>query len=371
MPAPVTFSHDIFSSQVVGGISRYFTELALALHQDGWPVQIAAGDHRNLHLRDLQALPTTAGLATGRYTAQSRLPTQLLRLRNELWAATRTPAGGIFHRTYYPLIDLMGGRRPLVTTVHDMVWEMYPDEARSFPINSKLKRKAVDRADLVIVPTEATRVDLCELWDIHPGKVHVVHHGFAPLTGPASGHGPVTLEGRPYVLFVGRRGGYKNFANFLRGYAASRLPAEGVALLCFGGGGFGPEDRALIAECGMDGHVHWAGGDDTALFRAYRDALLFIYPSRCEGFGLPVLEAMGAGCPVALAVEAAALVEVAGGAALTYDAENIEVTASMLSAMVADDVGRGALIEKGRRRVAEFTWQRCARETGALYAQLA
>lgn len=372
MALPVTFSHDIFTSQRVGGISRYFCELALALAARGQGVEIVAGRHRNQHLRDLETDPAVAaqGWIRGRYESPTRLPAQLLRLRNEFWAAAGRRHHGIFHRTYYPLVDLMPGRRPLVTTVHDMVWEMFPGEARSFAVNSRLKRKAVDRADLIIVPTHATKGDLCRLWSLPPDRVHVVNHGFTAPPLPTD-DGTRLLDGKPYILFVGRRSGYKNFASFLTGYARSSLPGRGIHLLCFGGGAFGPGDHALLAEAGMAGHVSWMGGDDPTMMRAYRDALLFVYPSRCEGFGLPVLEAMAVGCPVAIATEAAALVEVAGGAAHTYDAGDSDATAHMLDSMLDDAGLRDRLASAGQSRTGDFGWERCAAETAALYALLA
>lgn len=367
MPLPVTFSHDIFTSQTVGGISRYFVELALALATRGDDVEIAAGRHRNQHLHALQS--DAPPWIKGRYEVPTKLPAQLLRLRNEAWAAASARPRGIFHRTYYPLLDLMGDRRPLVTTVHDMVWELFAGEARSFAINSRLKRRAVDRADLIITPTEATKRDLCRLWSVPEARVHVVNHGFTSPSPPPD-DGRHLLDGRPYVLFVGRRGGYKNFANFLKGYAQSALPGRGVSLLCFGGGDFGPADHALLAETGMGDHVTWLGGDDETMMRAYRDALLFVYPSRCEGFGLPVLEAMAVGCPVAIAAEDAALVEVAGGAALTYDADDPAATAHLLETMLDDGALRDGLMARGRARIGDFGWDRCASQTASLYAML-
>ncbi|MFM2044483.1 MAG: hypothetical protein RLY86_3059 [Pseudomonadota bacterium] len=377
----LVFSHDIFTSQQVGGISRYFCELAGALASTGHSVTVEAGGHGNHHLRDLSARDPSGAAVTvrGRFTGASG---QMARFWNEVRFAARPTRSDLLHRTYYPLVDLDRRRGPVVTTVHDMVWERYAGESPSFPINSRLKRRAVELADAIIVPSHESRRDLCDLWNVPADRVHVVHHGFSPFAPPDDrpGEPPVggsdgrpggkaANAGAPYILFVGRRGGYKNFSGLLAGFAQAGA-ARDWHLLCFGGGPFGEDETAAIVQAGLAGRVHQRGGDDRALAAAFREAALFVYPSLCEGFGLPVLEAMSAGCPVAVAEGTGALTEVAGDAAFRFDALNPESLAHLLDTVLPDADWRDRMRVAGTRRCLDFGWDRCAEGTSAVYRRL-
>jgi glycosyltransferase involved in cell wall biosynthesis len=116
--------------------------------------------------------------------------------------------------------------------------------------------------------------------------------------------------------------------------------------------------------------VHQRGGDDRALAAAFREAALFVYPSLCEGFGLPVLEAMSAGCPVAVAEGTGALTEVAGDAAFRFDALNPESLAHLLDTVLPDADWRDRMRVAGTRRCLDFGWDRCAEGTSAVYRRL-
>jgi glycosyltransferase involved in cell wall biosynthesis len=204
--------------------------------------------------------------------------------------------------------------------------------------------------------------------DVDPAKTSVIHHGFA-LTVPAA---IATFEAppRPFLLFVGKRCGYKNFAGLLQAFAGSSTLRRDFDVVCFGGGPFNSADHMAVRQAGLRPHqVHQRGGSDAVLAELYRRARAFVYPSFYEGFGIPPLEAMSFDCPVVCS-DASSIPEVVGDAALMFDAHDPEAIRQCLEQVVADEALRKELVAQGRRRLEKFSWGRCARETLSVYKQL-
>lgn len=361
----VAFGRTAFALQRRGGLTRYFCRLAAGLRElPGVEARVFAPLHDNDHLSE-----SPRGLAAGfrlRPPPGTRRAALALARRLEARAMTRFRPG-IVHETYYdPAAFAPPGARRAVTVL-DMIHERFPD---SFPGDDPIagwKRIAVERADRVICISESTRRDLLEFIPAAEGKCAVVRLGFDP-PDPGETAAPADAAGRPRLLFVGQRGGYKNFSGLLRAWAGTpRLRGE-FDLVCFGGGPFTPEESGLIeAACGAEARrVRHAGGDDFALAAHYRGAAALVYPSLYEGFGLPPLEAMARDCPVVCA-NASSLPEVAGGAAEYFDPAEPESLAAAIERAVFDRSRRAELIRRGRARLAEFSWARCARETLAVY----
>src|SRR5258708_30976070 len=140
-----------------------------------------------------------------------------------------------------------------------------------------VKAKAVARADHVICISENTRRDLFELLNIPERKTSVVYLGYGLATNRIT-EPPLRLK--PFILYVGQRGGYKNFMGLLRAYAGSRRLKSNFCIVCFGGGPFSIEERQNIRALGLypDSVVHLSGGDDV-LAGLYTAAAGFAYPS--------------------------------------------------------------------------------------------
>ncbi len=363
----VVFSHDIFAAQAVGGISRYFCELASGLLGLGVDVRVAAGLFTNRHLGEALGNPSLAGVVAGRAAGRLGRRRFLLRVLNEACFAVRgkVPRGAILHRTYYPLAEPIRGVRQ-VTTVHDMAWERFPGASCFDPVNSFLKRRAVARADLVLTVSAATRDDLCSIWGVPPEKVVVVHHGVAPPRPAAS----AKADEAPFLLFVGRRDAYKNFLALLQGLARARGVARDLRLICFGGGPFSRAERAAMHRLGLVGRIVQREGDDAALSAHYRDAVALVHPSIYEGFGLPLLEAMAHGCPV-LCARTPALLEVAGRAAYYFDPRDPEAIGAIIEEVVDSPATLAELRQAGDARWRRFTWRACAERTLDAYRSLA
>ena len=154
----------------------------------------------------------------------------------------------IFHETYYSKLDMKPRGAARIVTVFDMIHEKFPEYFSRIDITASAKKNAVARADHIICISRSTQRDLIEILGISPLKTSVVHLGesFHSLN-PATGR-PIQW---PYLLYVGERGGYKNFDTLLAAYSNSRIRHEGFKLVCFGGGTFRPEEREAIRAYGL------------------------------------------------------------------------------------------------------------------------
>jgi glycosyltransferase involved in cell wall biosynthesis len=174
------------------------------------------------------------------------------------------------------------------------------------------------------------------------------------------------LPSRPYLLFVGERGGYKNFSQLLAAFHQATDVNIDHDIVAFGGGAKTAAEATEIARLGFTRKVHFLHGDDSALSEAYAHATALVYPSRYEGFGLPPVEAMHSGCPVVCS-NASSIPEIVGEAGLYFDPLSVDELANALVQIVGSQSLRSTLSQKGQIRAAQFTWQSCAQRTLAVY----
>ena len=275
------------------------------------------------------------------------------------------------------------GTGRLVLTVHDLAFKRFPETA---PQTTRwwLRRldRAVARAARILVPSEATRRDLTELLGVDPGRVAVTPLAVDPAVYRPAPAAEVERVRRvfglagPFILFVGGIEPRKNLARLVESFG--RLPADlDVGLVLAGGGvAWNPEGRGeldaalrslpdpIAARVVRTGYVDEA--DKVALLTA---AEVLAYPSRYEGFGLPVLEAMACGTPV-LTSDSSALPEVAGDAAVMVDPEDADRIAEGLERVIRDGELRERLRAAGERRAAGYRWEDTARRTAEVLREV-
>jgi len=359
----ITFDYQIFCGQQYGGISRYFCEIAPRIAaRSGVALSILAPGYINSYLREVDGVRVLG-------VPVPKLP----KTSWALWHANRALSGlalragrpDIVHETYYSPQRLAPRGTRTVLTVYDMIYEKFRTSFPAADRTGALKALAVGQADHVVCISENTRSDLIELLGVAPEKISVVYLGCSlPRQAVPDVQSPV--DG-PYLLYVGLRSGYKNAQGLLRAYAQSpRLRAD-HKLVFFGGGPFCPEEQAAIKALGLScGEVLQLPGDDAKLASLYAHASVFVYPSLYEGFGVPPLEAMTFGCPVASS-NTSSMPEVLGAAAQYFDPADPEGIAAALEEAVYSAQLRQSLVSAGLERTRLFTWERCAEQTLEVY----
>lgn len=245
-----------------------------------------------------------------------------------------------------------------VTVFHDLQHAHHPEYFRWFdlPFWRLLLWASAHRARRVIAVSEATRADLARVYGLPPERIDVVLHGVEPEFFALD-----RTRTEPIVLCVSTLHPHKNLDRLIRAYARRkrdwRLIVAGMR------GFFADALDALIRELGVQNSVELTGWiSHEELLQLYARARAFVYPSTFEGFGMPVLEAMAAGIPVACS-DIAPLREVAGDAALLFDPLSEDSIAAALDRIAADGELRARLAEAGPERARSFTWERAARET--------
>jgi alpha-1,3-rhamnosyl/mannosyltransferase len=231
------------------------------------------------------------------------------------------------------------------TVVHDLVPLHHPEwcTPRTVSMHMRKYANAARTCDIVFVNSAYTGRDVAETLGVAPGRIVVAHPGLGPGFVP---EGEVRELGRPYVLGVGTPEPRKNLAALVGAWR--RLDGE-LGLVLAGGGGWGDQ-----ASLGDDGVTRLGYVADAELPPLYRGATVFVYPSRLEGFGIPVLEAMACGVPV-VASSHPSLDEAAGTAALRADPDDPESIAAAIGEALRR---RDELVAAGLAHAASFDWER-------------
>jgi len=351
------------------GIGRYlrhlYTAMAPLVPQDGL-LELQVAYHQKDRERALSGvLPSSATLLTPAHHPLERwaLAAELVRLR---------PA--LVHAPDHVCAQPLGWKT--VLTVHDLAfWRVPNSHAAASRTYYDGLRRSVQQAARVICVSHATRRDLLDYGVASEQRLRVVHEAPDPLFAAlASQRAAQVKEGarRPYFVCVGTIEPRKNHARIIRAFAMlrSRWPGDGTELLIVGRDGVGaPDVRALPGRLGIAECVRFLGPlPAPEIARLYQCAVGLVYPSLLEGFGLPILEAMASGCAV-ITSDRSAMAEVAGDAALLADPDDEESIMEALRRLLQDEGERRRVIADGRRRADDFSWERAARETFAIFQE--
>lgn len=274
---------------------------------------------------------------------------------------------------------------PLVLTIHDMLWLSPTQFSKRAARSAKrtlmawyyriVPRLAARRAVLILTVSYAAKASIVEKLGVKADQIIVTYEAASPIYHPTTEQAQLARIRRQYkldtafILALGSADPRKNIATLLTAFA--RLPAslqERYRLCIVWAHQFlTAEITAQVQQLGITPYVHFlehVSTEDLALL--YNAAALFVFPSRYEGFGLPLLEAMACGTPV-VAADNSSIPEVVGDAALLVPADDPALMATCMEQVLSEPDLCAALIQKGRQRAAKFSWHSCAQQTLAAY----
>jgi len=357
------------------GLGRYATNLSKALHK-AIPRDLALFHNRE---ENWKPLPWTAGKdVASRSIGLGYKPWRLL-----IWLAQLgrlgfdklLPGALLYHATEHLLMPLV--EIPTVLTVHDLIFRLFPEHHKklnywylnlTMPLYCK-------RASHIIAVSQRTKDDLLRLYGVPSNKVTVVHEAADDLFGavPAQAmHVVRSKYGLPaeYAIFVGTMEPRKNLIRLFDALELLHSQGRGLPLVLVGSSGWLYEPILRRMEAMPDGTVIRLGYvPEEDLPPLYAAAAFSVLPSLYEGFGLPVLESMACGTPVACSATSS-LPEVGGQAAMYFNPENADQIADTLDRLQSDVELRHELREAGKEQARCFSWERAAQETLSVYRQV-
>lgn len=369
----ILYDYQTLLRQKYGGISRYFYELAINVERldPDVNIDIVAILSQNYYFSNYKSMKS--------YNTNNTIIKYIARLINKITIRSKISINNvmgkpydIIHPTYYSdyFMGLNHKKNKLVLTVHDMTHEKFLKDSKDLGCQRimKMKRRMILKADFIIAISENTKKDLLEFYpQLKEEKIKVIYHGYNRIDSNEvieDSNKKLFLE--KYVLFVGTRVTYKNFTNFLRSASILCKEDKELKILCVGGGKFNDSEIQKINELKLTDRIYQKYLNDKELELAYKNAQCFVFPSLYEGFGIPILEAFSNKCPVVLS-NASCFPEIAMDAALYFDGNDVDNMASTISKVIYDNKLKEILINKGIKRLKDFSWEETAKDTIEVY----
>lgn len=369
----IFFDYQAFEMQRFGGVSHSYAELISHLQKNNeFDYKIGLKESDNIHLKECGFASKVKPL---RYThnryfkrkkwiiGQRTISKSILKLlghnnyaldinKEYCIKLLKHQHFDIFEPTYFDSYFLSYLKdKPFVLTVHDMIPELLGVDK----LQAKQKKLLCPLATHIHVPSEKTKNDLVKIMNIVPEKITVIPHG-APMIPRASFPSPYPF---PYILYVGARWSYKNFDLFIEECSIVIKQYPEIHIVCTGSA-FTDIEKKLIADKKLSNNIVQIYASEKELQTLYQNAVVFVYPSAYEGFGMPILEAWSCGCPVMLN-NASCFPEVGGDAAIYFDIDRRgDLAEHIISFYKSSSNERNALIYKGNDRLSQFSWEKSA-----------
>jgi glycosyltransferase involved in cell wall biosynthesis len=275
----------------------------------------------------------------------------------------------VFHSSHFRSSIL--GKAKNVTTAHDLIYEKgLIANGIGSRLNLYERKWSYFTADAIICISENTKNDLLQIYPALKRRcpIYIVYHGTNIHLPDAISQNKIKKPNNPYLLYVGGRDGYKNFAGALEGYLLSGLRHHGVKLICTGKK-FNESELKLFKSKGLEKMVKCEEHVNTQrLYELYRNAYCLLYTSSYEGFGIPPIEAMSAGCPV-IASNISSIPEIVGDAGILINPFNHDDISKAILLIENDEI-RNKLIDEGIKRSHLFSWDKSAESHLKVYKDI-
>jgi glycosyltransferase involved in cell wall biosynthesis len=353
----VLFSYHIFYLQKYGGISSYFTNLAKHFYEDQKDLNIICKLHKNLNLQDLKKLTNTYKINYPYFFNKI-----IERINNFYFSKKITIIKpNIVHYTFFNnnFTKIINTKK--IINCWDLTHEKFNGNLKF----KDLKKKNFEEADKIICPSFTVKKDLLNYYELDNKKIDVTYFSSDYEIEPIQ---VKTMQN--YILYVGSRSNYKNFENFVNSYSLSDKLKKDFKLIIFGGEK--PEINGLkvLEKYKIEKNkFKFVNGTNKDLKFFYKNVRLFVYPSRYEGFGIPLIESMRMGCPV-ISSNGGALKEIGGDCNVYFDPDNVEDIKFKLESLIYDESKLLKNINYGYERSKKFSWKKCANETYEIYSSL-
>ncbi len=260
---------------------------------------------------------------------------------------------------------------PTVVTIHDLSYIYFPGDFLKKDLYQlrNWTHYSIHNAKKIIAVSKTTKKDIVQLYRVPEEKVKVIYNGYEKRFEKLKIENyklikNLKLKIKNYILFVGTLQPRKNITVLIQSFAKFKELYPEFKLIVAGKKGWLFESIFdLVSELGLNTDIYFTDYiTDQQLAFLYKNAFCFVLPSLYEGFGIPLLEAMSFGCPVVSSFTAS-LPEIGGDACLYFDPKSVEDLVEKLENIKKDSRLRTGLIQKGKKRVKEFSWKKCGAQT--------
>ena len=358
----VVYDPQIFLLQKYGGISRYFVSLVKEFQANPelgiTPIVDARASCNEYALNELPGIGLVR--VTGTIHSLAALAREALR------PLVHHKNADIVHSTFYlPGFLRRGFPLPKVVTLFDMIPENTPRGLRFWNPHF-LKKSFLRQASAVISISDASTNDMLREYRL-PITASTTYLGVGAEFQPNL---PRAIDlPEAYFLYVGNRGGYKDFGTALRAFSEVAKSVKNIQLQLAGGGSLTRRETKLLRKLGIDDRVVQRQISDKDLPSLYSNAIALLYTTHYEGFGLPLVEAMASGT-IVLASDTEINKEIAGEGAIYFKLASSGDLSKLMSRVLDEPSSFSDKISKGLERAKSFTWANCAEKTASIYKAL-